>query len=297
MDLPASVLGPSAILLFFVGVFIFGHFRNARLEAKRRESGQLSDAQAFQMRGRMRRLERPTLLLIPTTSPGSSKVGGLPDLPLGVVWPKGEGEALAFVAQIDIETFRKHGAFDWLPERGRLYLFFDDDRNGAADCGTLIYTNDPPGPERVAPPDLARSRRFLERRVGFRQFASFPSPDWFDEDWPGHNMDWSGFRGLEDCDFGDEIEHRIGGYPGAIQDGQMQIECEYLWRGQTRDYRDDVPETIRVAARQWRLLLQIDSDPALNMNWWDGGRLYVFIRARDAKRGDFSKIVTITQTH
>ncbi|MFN9848749.1 MAG: DUF1963 domain-containing protein, partial [Alphaproteobacteria bacterium] len=78
---------------------------------------------------------------------------------------------------------------------------------------------------------------------------------------------------------------------------QMQIECEYLWRGQTRDYREDVPETIRVAARQWRLLLHIDSDPALNMNWWDGGRLYVFIRTRDARRGDFSKIVTITQTY
>lgn len=64
-----------------------------------------------------------------------------------------------------------------------------------------------------------------------------------------------------------------------------------------RDYRQPVPETIRVASRQWCLLLQIDSDPALKMNWWDGGRLYVFIRARDAKRGDFSKIVTVTQTH
>ena len=297
MDLPTSILGPASVLLIFIGLVLVALYRQVRLQAGRRAAGQLSDAQAFKMRGRMRRLERPTLLLIPTKSPGFSKVGGSPELPHGTVWPEGDDGPLAFVAQIDIETFRQHGAFDWLPERGRLYLFFDDDRNGTADCGRLIYTTNPPGPECTAASELAKNRRFLERRVGFRRFTSFPSPDWFDEDWPGHNMDWSGFKGLEDCDFGDEIEHRIGGYPGAIQDGQMQIECEFLRQGKTRDYRETVPDAIRVASRQWRLLLQIDSDPALNMNWWDGGRLYVFIRARDARRGDFSRIVTITQTH
>jgi len=60
---------------------------------------------------------------------------------------------------------------------------------------------------------------------------------------------------------------------------------------------EEVPDSLRRAAREWRLLLQIDSDPALGMNWADGGCLYIFIRARDAKRGDFSKTVTILQSH
>lgn len=249
----------------------------------------------YRMRERMLRMARPTLLLTPTKAPGVSKVGGLPELPAGMAWPQRDETPLAFVAQIDIAPFRAHGGFDWLPEDGRLYLFFDDQWNGAAHCGRVIYSREAPGPEIILPANLPKNRRFAERRVGFARFRSLPSPDWLDEDWPNSGVDWDDLP--EDCDFGDEIEHRIGGYPGEIQGGQMALECEYLHRGLTRDYAAPVPDAIRRASWQWRLLLQIDSDEALNMNWWDAGRLYVFIRARDARLGDFSKTVTITQTH
>ena len=241
-------------------------------------------------------MARPTLLLVPTKSPGFSKVGGLPELPSGISWPTGEKEPPAFVAQIDVAAFRAHGGFDWLPEAGRLYVFFDDWLNGAAGCGKVILSLDPPGAETPAPVALPKNRRFGERRVGFMRFTSLPSEDWLDEEW-SRKVDGEDWDLLKDCDFGDEIEHRIGGYPSEIQGGQMGLECEYLHRGLTRDYAEPVPDAIRRASWQWRLLLQIDSDSALNMNWWDAGRLYVFVRARDAKRGDFSKTVTITQTH
>lgn len=257
----------------------------------------IDHAATYRLRDRMRRMARPTLLLTPAKSPGFSKVGGLPELPPGVTWPQGDEAPAAFVAQIDIAAVRPHGGFDWLPEGGRLYLFFDDSRNGAADCAKLIYATEPPGQEVAAPVGLPKGRRFEERRVAFVRFTSSPSRDWLDEDWPSANIDWDSFDLPEDGDFSDEIEHRIGGFPSEIQGGQMALECEHLYRGITRDYAAPVPDAVRRASSQWRLLLQIDSDPALQMNWWDAGRLYVFVRARDAKRGDFSRIVTITQSY
>ena len=77
----------------------------------------------------------------------------------------------------------------------------------------------------------------------------------------------------------------------------MQIECEHMARGIELDYVRPVPPDITEAANSWRMLLQIDSDRDLKMNWWDSGRFYIFIREDDARAGDFSKTVTISQTY
>ncbi len=250
------------------------------------------------LRARIRRALKPAVLLIPAQEAVFSKIGGAPELPEGLAWPIGERSPRVFLAQIDLAAFRAHVDIDWLPSEGRLYFFFDDERNGFADVVRVLDSLDPPGPPANRPGEPPTRWRFNERRVGFMPFDSEPSLDWLGVNYAVLPKDWDVEAGpLFGDDLGDEIDHHIGGYPGEIQGGEMAIECEYMRRGLERDYDDEVPDAIRRAAREWRLLLQIDSDPALNMNWWDGGRLYVFIRAKDAARGDFSKTVTITQTH
>lgn len=188
---------------------------------------------------------------------------------------------------------------DWLPDAGRLYAFIDEERNGAADCVTILYSRSPPGAPAQPPAGERSPTPFGERPVGFLPLKSAPSPVWLEVDSEalGDIASHEEMAEFGQTDWHDEIEHRIGGYPSELQDGQMQIECEYLHRGRTRRYGEPVQDGIRRAARQWRLLVQIDSDPALGMNWWDSGRLYVFVRKRDARRGDFSRTVTITQTY
>jgi uncharacterized protein YwqG len=251
------------------------------------------------LRGLMKRMARQTLLLAPTKAPAFSKLGGEPELPEGLTWPEGVKEPRAFLAQIDLAEVRASDGPEWLPAEGRLYAFYDDWRAGFADEVRILSSIEPPGPPVAPPSRLAPKWRFQERRSAFLPFRSIPSLDWLGVDLMDLDVSEEELDELSeapDKPFGDELQHRIGGYPSEIQNGQMRLECEYLARGLEAEAGPPPPNILR-ASKTWRLLLQIDSDPGLKMGWGDAGRLYVFIREADSRKGDFSKTVTISQTH
>ena len=96
----------------------------------------------------------------------------------------------------------------------------------------------------------------------------------------------------------DEVQHRIGGYPNEIQPARLAVECEHLSRGLPPPlWNDRIRPDVEQSSQDWRLLLQIDSDPDLKMNFGDAGRLYVFIRETDARARDFSRTVARWQTY
>jgi uncharacterized protein YwqG len=284
------------VLFGGIALFFWGKYR---LERARRERCRVSvPGYANRLLARMRRLAKPTLLLIPVREEGFSKLGGAPELPKGMTWPTEHGRPRTFVAQLDLSALRAHDGPDWLPHQGRLYAFVDEDRNGFADLVCMLYSVDQPGPA-AAPRSVVKT--FRERRVGFETYDSIPSLDWLGADHDEVDISSEELDRLADAPdvpFGDKIQHRIGGYPSEIQDEQLAISCELMRRGLPSKYEGtEITPAIERAAKQWRLLLQIDSDPALKMNWGDGGRLYVFIREKDASSGDFSRTVTISQTY
>lgn len=247
---------------------------------------------------RIKRLVRPTLLFVPTTEPGFSKLGGEPELPADLAWPEGYERPRIFLAQIDLAALPPASHVDWLPVEGRLYAFYDPDGHGMADVVRVLHSIEI-GVPTPAPPGVRRT--FLERRVAFIALSSAPSLDWLGLDASETDLDEDQFESLErlaDAPPSDATQHRIGGYPNEIQPERMWLSCEHLARGLPEPVWDEaVPPAIERAAKEWRLLLQIDSDPALKMNFGDGGRLYVFIRERHARRGDFSKTVALWQTY
>ena len=253
-------------------------------------------AEAATLRRRMVRLARTTLLLVPADGQNFSKLGGQPDLPPGIDWPVGERTPRTFVAQIELADVHAAEGPEWLPKTGCLYVFHDERRNGFADNTIVLFSNAAPETAEAA----HGSSSFAERRISFLPRQSIPSLDWLgidlrDTDISDAELD--DLANAPDEPFGSEPQHRIGGYPAEIQESQMQLECEYLARGLTRTYSELPPDAIVRASKQWRLLLQIDSDPALGMNWGDGGRLYVFIREKHARADDFSKTVSLWQTY
>lgn len=296
------VVSTFGYLLFLLAIAFFGSFLLTSLAPRLRTARSRSDpGAAARIRGLMRRMARPTLMLAPTRSPGFSKLGGEPDMPVGAVWPASDRGPTAFVAQLDLAAIRLAGGPDWLPMAGALYVFNDDQRYGFADHVQVLFRPDGPRERLSAPAALGPRQRFAERRVGFLPMTSIPSLDWLGVD--VRDVDLSeeeliDLAAAPDAEFGDELQHRIGGYPGEIQELQMAIECERLARGlPPADPGAEVTQTIARAARSWRLLLQVDSDPALRMNWGDGGRLYVFIREQHAREGDFTKAVSLSQTY
>ena len=293
-----AILGAAAITIAFLVALLLLTMGVATAihawETRRGKPKPSAPSDFKRLLGRMKRAETTTLLLTPAKAPGFSKLGGAPELPDGVEWPVGDGRgSYAFAAQIDLAAFRAHGGPEWLPLEGRIYAFADVDRYGSDDQVLVIYAIEAPGPGRNPPPKV---RSFPERRVAFETYASVPSLDWLGiEDFEVSDTELDELSGLPDEPFGDETQHRIGGYPSEIQGGRLHIECERMRRGLPEGA--EVTDAILRAAQQWRLLLQVDSDDALKMNWGDGGRLYVFIREKDARAGDFSRTVTISQCY
>ena len=257
---------------------------------------------AAQVAAEMEAMAQPTLLLTPTGTAAFSKLGGEPELPEGAPWPMGVEGPRPFLIQLDLGDVRAGGGPDWLPEDGRLYAFLDEDRAGFADHVLITHSADPADPTTAAPPTGIRKPQFPERRVGFERFTSVPNLDWLGVDSRvlrgADRKVWEEVARIADAPAADTQQHRVGGYPNEIQETRMPLECEHL----TRDlpppvWGVDVAPEIAQASKSWRLLMQIDSDSALKMNWGDGGRLYVFIREEHARAADFSKTVTLFQCY
>lgn len=296
----AAWLGSVVAFRWLITVTLNGAERIGLIRYSDRRPPEPRGAPAAQLWAQMKAMAEPALLLGDTDAPGFSKIGGRPELPAGAEWPRASGAPRAFVAQVDLREVSIAAGLDWLAKEGRLYFFKASNGFGFPDDTLVLFSNEPSGPEAAPPDDLHRKYRFPERRVGFKPIRSFPSLDWLDVD--THSLELSGdeldiLADAPTAEIGKSPLHQIAGFPAEIQGGQMQMACEYLARGLERDWSRPPPEDIVRASKQWRLLLQIDSDQALKMNWGDGGMLYVFIREQDARAGDFSKTVSLWQTY
>jgi uncharacterized protein YwqG len=286
--------------LIFVGAFGFAHLRE-RQRTLERQQAQARDPKATErLAARLKQLVLPTLLLVPEKGSGFSKLGGDPELPAELEWPAGETGPRSFVTQIDLASVQAQAELDWLPRTGSLYAFYDPERHGASDVVRMLYSPGLVAGEITTSPGAWRT--FAERRVAFTPFSSVPSADWLNLDPTDVAIDHEqisarvAFMGTFPPQ--DQPQHRIGGYPDEIQSECMRLTCEHMARGLPLPrYDSEIAPEIELASNQWRLLLQIDSDPALGMNWGDGGLLYVFVREKDAMAGDFSKTVSIWQTY
>lgn len=82
----------------------------------------------------------------------------------------------------------------------------------------------------------------------------------------------------------------------------MQLECQLasngLFVGNSSGYDDPRRPALEPGAKDWLLLLQIDSDEEnLSTMWGDAGRVYFWIRQQDLQKRDFSNVWLILQCY
>jgi uncharacterized protein YwqG len=262
---------------------------------------------------------------------GASRIGGVPDLPDGFRWPQWSGSRtewigsgmtreapfkdrdLNFVAQFNLSDLAAFSACKELPSQGTLYFFYDWDvqpwgYDPADHLGArVIHLEGPIGP-------LIRAND--ESRTG-----SFPCKLAFAEDWtiPGGECfgldehlgrdDGSALatveaieevrRDLNNVSEGEYFKpiHRLFGWPETIQN-DMRLECQLVSNGVYCGGAgvDQRAAALADGAKDWRLLLQIDTDDeGPGWMWGDCGRIYFWMHKDDLREHRFTNARLILQ--
>lgn len=246
----------------------------------------------------------PCLRMV-TGGDGASRLGGAPEM--SGDWPRADGRPMSLVAQLDLAEVRSAGGPEWLPANGRLLFFYDLDASpwglGPEDAGTFLVRHETSPAAALPPPaDLDADAVFPACPVRFEAALSYPNAE-------RAGVDWSNFPGRAEGQLERLLEalepaepaHQVGGYALAVQDDEMDEQCQLvtngLYLGGGDAYSTAEAEALRPGAADWRLLLQIDSDGKAGMMWGDAGRLYFWVREQDARAGDFSKAWVILQCY
>ncbi|HEX6813343.1 MAG TPA: YwqG family protein [Planctomycetota bacterium] len=235
-----------------------------------------------------------------TQQPRSSHLGGTPDLPRATAWPQWNDRSLAFLAQIRLEDLPAAPELG-LPRRGLLAFFYDQEQStwgfAPADRGScqVIHSPDAAACEpRDFPADVDTSCRYAPVPVEPVAELSLPStqseviePLALTEDESDALVDLA------------ESGHWLAGYPAPVQNDTMELECAItaagVYCGDGKAYEDArLPEWKR-QAKEWQLLLQLDSDDDANWMWGDMGCLYFWVRKADLTRADFRRVWLVLQ--
>jgi len=238
----------------------------------------------------------------------STRLGGRPNLPDDVPWPRWNGTSLPFVAQLDLATISPdHGLS--LPNTGALYFFYEGGQKAwggnPSDRGSaqVIYSSAPlsTNPLRPLPGDIPRHFQFTGVCLdNGRPDISIPDDsdqilDGLFRDPDERNHYWE-FHAQRNEAEGSKVFHRIGGYPDPVQ-ADTRLSAQLITNGlYGKDaFKQGKAMGLWPGAVEWELMLQVDSEESAGMMWGDAGRIYFLIRKQDLAVHAFDRIWLILE--
>lgn len=211
----------------------------------------------------------PALRLISASGKVRSRLGGLPDLPSDMEWPKTpDGHPMNFIGQFDCSEIPETDGLPAMPKSGILSFFYAYEGEGEYfgvkaddECGwKVLYTDRTVQSECQKNPDGVFV--FKEYPVTFTQVTSYLNGD--------------------RCAI-----HHMFGYPDWIQSETMAADCARI-----------TAEKHQSQAEDWLLLLQVVTDHEnSDLQWGDVGTLFFWITHEDLSACRFDRVWLIMECY
>lgn len=248
------------------------------------------------------------------SSLGTSRIGGVPDLPPNVNWPDIEGKYLVFVAQINLAELPPIEDSP-LPRQGILYFFHGYAQPASDIRNRVLYFDGPSGVLRTA--ELPDIHDFDEEedlvaykpyRILMKPFTSIPQ--YFSALYRTMHTVFYDHAASDEADFDenyfaleDELNASKGFDPNHLSQMlgfpimKSSLEPEYkAQKAREGKYLMSPEEPDGEEVKKWLLLFELGSHTDAGMCWWDAGYFQYLIHQDDLDRLDFSRCYANIQT-
>lgn len=282
----------------------------------RRQLDRLIEAHGLAPASRaMQQLSRTSIRLEPayvepdSARPGSTRLGGLPDLPPGLDWPQAGRQPLAFLAQLRLSEVARQDIDGLLPAQGMIWFFYDLEGFPAGQApqekGGFRVLYDPDEGGRL---ERRRAPKRAPVLTGAARVRATPEPtlppeesheaqvlDLSPDQWDAYYELLSSLEATEDV--GRDTRHKLLGYADLLQ-GDLRLDCQMVAAGldcrEDASFRDPRVLELDQGIVEWQLLLQLDHDERLGLDL-GGGRLYFLARLPDLRAGRFDRAWAVRQ--
>lgn len=256
---------------------------------------------------------------------GSSRIGGLPDMPIYQAWPssKVDGYAMVFLCQINLAEISIKSA---LPQNGWLYFFLDFDEPAYNIRNTVIYipentelipTQFPDGFKPSVEMELVGQNTFPQCQFNFspsfdltmeskefdtltekEQDKIYDTSPRFESHLFGWHKEWNGdarrdayfyAKGMESIQY--LCHFTVDDYVENAYSGEKFPGEDVFSKNVTllEDWHTN-QKVHQQEIQRWKILFTLGSHQEAKMCWWDAGLLEFLIHEDDLANRDFSKI-------